>query len=142
MSEEQIKTSEHELRMLIEENKGLLEQNKSMLARGDATFVKMNRTLKGFIATAIPIVLAFFWTFYDNGKTLTRIEEAKVSKTEAESTYAKKTDVVFLQNNIYDMNKSSFIYNPNTDEFRMELSYTRALKQFLGDVSRGVPNQQ
>ena len=142
MGEEQIKTSEHELRMLIEENKGLLEQNKSMLARGDATFVKMNRTLKGFIATAIPIVLAFFWTFYDNGKTLTRIEEAKVSKTEAESTYAKKTDVVFLQNNIYDMNKSSFIYNPNTDEFRMELSYTRALKQFLGDVSRGVPNQQ
>lgn len=142
MSEEQIKTSEHELRMLIEENKGLLEQNKSMLARGDATFVKMNRTLKGFIATAIPIVLAFFWTFYDNGKTLTRIEEAKVSKTEAESTYAKKTDVVFLQNNIYDMNKSSFVYNPNTDEFRMELSYTRALKQFLGDVSRGLPNQQ
>ena len=142
MSEEQIKTSEHELRMLIEENKGLLEQNKSMLARGDATFVKMNRTLKGFIATAIPIVLAFFWTFYDNGKTLTRIEEAKVSKTEAESIYAKKTDVVFLQNNIYDMNKSSFVYNPNTDEFRMELSYTRALKQFLGDVSRGVPNQQ
>lgn len=137
-----MKTAEHELRMLIEESKMLIEQNKSMISKGEITFVKMNKALKGFILTAIPIVITFFYSFVDNRTKLATMEENKLPKTEAETTYAKKTDVVFLQNNIYDMNKSSFVYNPNTTEQRMELSYTRALKQFLGDVSRGVQNQQ
>lgn len=128
MSEKDIKTAEEELRELISEARLVL--------------LKTKKTLKGIILTAIPIVLTFFYSYVDNRIKLTTMEENKLPKTEAESTYAKKTDVVFLQNNIYDMNKSSFVYNPNTDEFRMELSYTRALKQFLGDVSRGVPNQQ
>lgn len=128
MSEKGIKTAEEELRELISEARLVL--------------LKTKKTLKGIILTAIPIVLTFFYSYVDNRIKLTTMEDNKLPKTEAESTYAKKTDVVFLQNNIYDMNKSSFIYNPNTDEFRMELSYTRALKQFLGDVSRGLPNQQ
>lgn len=128
MSEKDIKTAEEELKELITEAKLVL--------------VKTKKTLKGIILTAIPIVITFFYSFVDSRIKLATMEENKLTRTEAESTYAKKTDVVFLQNNIYDMNKSSFVYNPNTDEFRMELSYTRALKQFLGDVSRGVPNQQ
>ena len=128
MSEKDIKTAEEELRELISEARLVL--------------LKTKKTLKGIILTAIPIVLTFFYSYVDNRIKLTTMEDNKLPKTEAESTYAKKTDVVFLQNNIYDMNKSSFVYNPNTDEFRMELSYTRALKQFLGDVSRGIPNQQ
>jgi len=137
-----MKPSEVELRMLIEESKSLIDKNQLMIAKGEATLSKMNKTLKGFVATAIPIVLAFFWTFYDNGRTMARIEESSLSKTEAADKYATKADVVFFQNNIYDMNKSSFVYNAYTTEGRMELSYTKALKQFLGDVSRGLPNQQ
>ena len=128
MSEKDIKTAEEELKELITEAKLVL--------------VKTKKTLKGIILTAIPIVITFFYSFVDNRTKLATMEENKLPKTEAESTYAKKTDVVFLQNNIYDMNKSAFVYNPNITEQRMELSYTRALKQFLGDVSRGVQNQQ
>lgn len=128
MSEKDIKTAEEELRELISEARLVL--------------LKTKKTLKGIILTAIPIVLTFFYSYVDNRIKLAAMEETKLPKTEAESTYAKKTDVVFLQNNIYDMNKSSFVYNPNTTEERMELSYTKALKQFLGDVSRGTANQQ
>ena len=142
MSEQQIKTSEEELRMLIEESKSLIDKNQSMITKGEATLAKMNKTLKGFVATAIPIVLAFFWTFYDNGRTMARMEEAQLTKTEAESKYATKASVVFLQNDIYDMNNSAFVYSISTTEERMELSYTKALKAFLGDVTRSSANQQ
>ena len=128
MSEEQILTSEEKLNRLI--------------ADGNSVLTKLKKTLNVIWMVGGGTVIVFFMSFVDIRSRMATLEENKLPKTEAESTYAKKTDVVFLQNNIYDMNKSSFIYNPNTDEFRMELSYTRALKQFLGDVSRGVPNQQ
>ena len=128
MSEEQILTSEEKLNKLI--------------ADGNSVLTKLKKTLNVIWMVGGGTVIVFFMSFVDIRSRMATLEENKLPKTEAESTYAKKTDVVFLQNNIYDMNKSSFIYNPNTDEFRMELSYTRALKQFLGDVSRGVPNQQ
>lgn len=137
-----MKTSEYELRMLIEESKILIDQNKSMIAKGEATFARMNKTLKGFILTAIPIVLTFFYSFVDSRVKLASMEESKLTKTEAEAKYATKADVVFLQNNIYDMNNSAFVYNRNMDEKKIELSYTRALKQFVGDVSRGISNRQ
>ena len=95
MDNEHMKTSEVELRMLIEESKSLIDKNQLMIAKGEATLSKMNKTLKGFVATAIPIVLAFFWTFYDNGRTMARIEESSLSKTEAADKYATKADVVF-----------------------------------------------
>ncbi|MFA7301978.1 MAG: hypothetical protein WC069_06730 [Candidatus Shapirobacteria bacterium] len=128
MSEEQILTSEEKLNKLI--------------ADGNSVLTKLKKTLNVIWMVGGGTVIVFFMSFVDIRSRMATLEENKLPKTEAESTYAKKTDVVFLQNNIYDMNKSSFIYNLNTDEFRMELSYTRALKQFLGDVSRGVPNQQ
>lgn len=142
MDNEHMKTSEVELRMLIEESKSLIDKNQLMIAKGEATLSKMNKTLKGFVATAIPIVLAFFWTFYDNGRTMARIEESSLSKTEAADKYATKADVVFFQNNIYDMNNSSFIFKQYADEEKIERMYTKALKQFVGDVTRGEPNQQ
>lgn len=128
MSEEQILTSEEKLNKLI--------------ADGNSVLTKLKKTLNVIWMVGGGTVIVFFMSFVDIRSRMATLEENKLPKTEAESTYAKKTDVVFLQNNIYDMNKSSFVYNPNTDEFRMELSYTRALKQFLGDVSRGVPNPQ
>lgn len=128
MSEEQILTSEEKLNRLI--------------ADGNSVLTKLKKTLNVIWMVGGGTVIVFFMSFVDIRSRMATLEENKLPKTEAESTYAKKTDVVFLQNNIYDMNKSSFVYNPNTDEFRMELSYTRALKQFLGDVSRGLPNQQ
>ncbi|MHB8871058.1 MAG: hypothetical protein ACYC5G_01200 [Candidatus Doudnabacteria bacterium] len=142
MSEEQMRTSEHELRVLIEESKALIDKNQTMIQKGEDTFLKMNRTLKGFVATAIPVVLAFFWTFYDNGKTMAKMEESKVSKTELEDKYPTKSDVVFLQNNIYDMNNAAFTLNTAVSEQRMEDSYSKALKQFLHDVSRSATKNQ
>jgi len=142
MSEEQIRTSEHELRMLIEESKALIDQNKAMISKGEATFTKMNRTLKGFVVTAIPIVITFFYSFVDSRTKLAAMEESKASKTEVEAVYATKADVVFLQNNIYDMNNSTFVFNSTASEEKMEKTYSKALKQFMNDVSRGVVNQQ
>jgi hypothetical protein len=128
MSEEQILTSEEKLNKLI--------------ADGNSVLTKLKKTLNVIWMVGGGTVIVFFMSFVDIRSRMATLEENKLPKTEAESTYAKKTDVVFLQNNIYDMNKSSFVYNAYTTEERMELSYTKALKQFLGDVSRGLPNQQ
>jgi len=45
---------------------------------------------------------------------------------------------VFQQNNMFDMNKASFQYRPMVSEQNMELTYIKALKEFNGDVSRGI----
>lgn len=142
MNEEQMIAYQHELRTLIDDSKNLIDQNKAMIVRGETTFVKMNRTLKGFILTAIPIVITFFYSFVDSRTKLATMEETKLSKSEADVKYATHADVIFLQNDIYDINNSTFAYRPNVTEQRMELSYTKALKQFLGDVTRSADNQQ
>ena len=45
--------------------------------------------------------------------------------------------VVFLQNDVFDLNNSIFKQNDWTVNEDIEKEYTKALKAFIGDVSRG-----
>lgn len=128
MSEEQILTSEEKLNKLI--------------ADGNSVLTKLKKTLSVIWMVGGGTVVVFFMSFVDIRSRMATLEENKLPKTEAEAKYATKADVVFLQNNIYDMNNSAFVYNSDMNEQRLELSYTKALKQFMHDVSRSVANPQ
>lgn len=131
MSEDSIKTAEEQLHTLITEASTVL--------------VKLKKTLNIFLAVAIPIIVIFFISFVDVRSRMAALEVSKLSVTDAtikfkevDDKYASKPSVIFFMNDMYDMNKMFFSYRPNIEESKMELTYTSALKQFNGDVSRGT----
>jgi len=123
MSEKDIKTAEQELRELITEAKLVLAKTK--------------KTLNGMLIVAIPILATFFYSYVDNSNRMTTIETTRMTDEQLYEKFATKQRVVFLQNDVFDLNNSIFKQNDWTVNEDIEKEYTKALKAFIGDVSRG-----
>ena len=138
MSEDSIKTAEEQLHALINESNLALSKMKS---ESNMIFTKLRRVVNVLITVGAGIFITFLYSFIDVRSRMSTLESEKASKVEVSSTlekYSLKSGVIFLQNDIYDMNKLFFEYRDNVDEQKLELSYTKALKEFNGDVTRGT----
>lgn len=138
MSEDSIKSAEEQLHALINESNLVLNKMKS---ESNIIFVKLRRVINVLITVGAGIFITFLYSFIDVRSRLATLEVEKASKVEVSSMlerYSLKSGVIFLQNDIYDMNKLFFKYKDNVDEQKLELSYTKALKEFNGDVTRGT----
>ena len=141
MSEDSIKTAEDQLRALINESNLVLTNIKT---ESNKIFSKLRKTINVLIVTGSVLFLAFLYSLVEVNAKIATLESEKISKVELETKlekYSLKTGVIFFQNNMYDMNKAYFQYKPMASEQNMELTYTKALKQFNEDVSRGTENQ-
>lgn len=138
MSEDSIKTAEEQLHALINESNLVLTKFKN-----DSTviFSKLRRIVNVLITVGAGIIITFLFSFVDVRARMATLEAEKASKvevTEKLEDYSLKTDVIFLQNNVYDINKMFYAPGKYYDEARMEAKYSSALKQFNSDVSRGA----
>jgi len=141
MSEDSIKTAEEQLHALINESNLVLTNIKT---ESNKIFSKLRKTINVLIVTGSVLFLAFLYSLVEVNSRIATLESSKVSKEvldEKLDKYSLKTGVIFFQNNMYDMNKAYFQYKPMVSEQNMELTYTRALKQFNEDVSRGDEKQ-
>ena len=138
MSEDSIKSAEEQLHALINESNLVLNKMKS---ESNIIFVKLRRVINVLITIGAGIFITFLYSFIDVRSRLATLDVEKASKVDVSSMlerYSLKSGVIFLQNDIYDMNKLFFKYKDNVDEQELELSYTKALKEFNGDVTRGT----
>ena len=141
MSEDSIKTAEEQLHTLINESNLVLTNIKT---ESNKIFSKLRKTINVLIVTGSVLFLAFLYSLVEVNAKIATLESEKISKVELDvklEKYSLKTGVIFFQNNMYDMNKAYFQYKPMVSEQNMELTYTKALKQFNEDVSRGSENQ-
>lgn len=141
MSEDSIKTAEEQLHALINESNLVLTNIKT---ESNKIFSKLRKTINVLIVTGSVLFLAFLYSLVEVNSRIATLESSKVSKEvldEKLDKYSLKTGVIFFQNNMYDMNKAYFQYKPMVSEQNMELTYTKALKQFNEDVSRGDEKQ-
>lgn len=144
MTSKQMDSSSHELRLLIEDAKLIITQHKESLEltnktliKAETTLGKLKKTMYGFIVVAIPIVITFFYSYVDSRDRLTKIETTRMTTDELNAKFATKADVIFLQNDIFDLNSSTFKENDWVVQKDVETAYSRALKQFVGDITRG-----
>ena len=138
MSEDSIKSAEEQFHALINESNLVLNKMKN---ESNMIFTKLRRVVNVLITVGAGIFITFLYSFIDVRSRMSTLESEKASKVEVSSTlekYSLKSGVIFLQNDIYDMNKLFFEYRDNVDEQKLELSYTKALKEFNGDVTRGT----
>lgn len=137
MSEDSIKTAEEQLHALINESNLVLTRMKS---ESNVIFSKLRKLINVLITVGAGIFLTFLFSFVDVRSRMATLESEKASKTEVNEQldkYSLKSSIIFLQNDVYDMNKMFFSYRPNVKENKMEIMYNSALKQFNGDVTRG-----
>lgn len=137
MSEDSIKSAEEQLHALINESNLVLTKMKSEYS---AISTKLRRSINFLITVGAGIFITFLYSFIDVKSNMSKLESEKASKIELEAQlqkYSLKTSVIFFQNDIFDMNKLYYENRPNIDELQLELSYTKALREFNGDVTRG-----
>lgn len=120
---EELKTPEQELRELIAESKLILG--------------KMKKTLNVMLGIALVVFIPFLYSFVSVQVRLSDIEKTAMTKEEITNKFATKTGVIYLQNDLYDMDGFTFKMNEGVDEERREKAYTKALKEFNGEVARG-----
>lgn len=137
MSEDSIKTAEQQLQALINESNLVLNKMKS---ESNVIFTRLRRTINVLITVGAGIFITFLFSFVDVRSRIATLESEKESKSELIERldkYSLKTDVIFFQNNIYDMNRMSYSLKEDASEQKIETAYRNALRQFYGDVSRG-----
>lgn len=134
MSEDSIKTAEQQLQALINESNLVLNKMKS---ESSVIFTKLRRTINVLITVGAGIFITFLFSFVDVRSRIATLESEKASRTYVEEKFAAKEGVVFFQNNIQDINTSSYILNNTMSLEKIEKKYNSALKQFYGDVTRG-----
>lgn len=134
MSEDSIKTAEQQLQALINESNLVLNKMKS---ESNIIFTRLRRTINVLITVGAGIFITFLFSFVDVRSRIATLESEKASRTYVEEKFAAKEGVVFFQNNIQDINTSSYILNNTMSLEKIEKKYNSALKQFYGDVTRG-----
>lgn len=121
---EDLKTPEQELRELIAESKAIL--------------ARLKKTLNGFLIVGIPTILAFFVTYVADSNRMTTIETTRPTLEQTDAKYASKQSVIFMQNDIFDLNNSVYKLEEWVVTADVEKEYVKILKEFNGDVSRGT----
>ena len=111
-----------------------------MKSESNVIFTRLRRTINVLITVGAGIFITFLFSFVDVRSRIATLESEKESKSELIERldkYSLKTDVIFFQNNIYDMNRMSYSLKEDASEQKIETAYRNALRQFYGDVSRG-----
>lgn len=132
------KKEQQELRELIEECRTMLTESRSVTTSSELILAKLKRTLNGFLLVGIPIVATFFGSYLYNSNRMTKIEATRMTDEVLYEKFATKQKVVYLQNDIYDINNAAYESSPFGSADDIEKQYTKALKEFMGDVSRGM----
>lgn len=131
-------TPEEKLERLIAEGNAMIANGNLMVANGNAVLLKLRKTLNGFLLVGIPIVATFLGSYWYNNNRMTTMENTRMTDDQLEEKFATKAGVVFLQNDIFDMNMATFVTNNGLLQSNIEKQYNKALKQFTGDITRGV----
>ena len=124
---EDIKTPEQELRELIAESKLVLS--------------KLKKTLNVMLVIAGIVFIPFLYSFISVQVRLSDIENTAISKEEAYEKLPTKADIIYLQNDLYDLDGFSFVHKDGITEDQREKAYNKSLKKFNGDVSRGAEEE-
>ena len=131
-------TPEERLEKLISEANLMITNGNMMVSNGNTLLAKLRKTLNGFIYAGIPTIAIFLGSYWYNNNRMTVMESTRMTDDKLEEKFAMKADVVFLQNDIFDMNMSAYMMQGGVTQSYIEKQYNKALKQFTGDVTRGV----
>lgn len=135
---EKLITLEEELRELIAESRIVLMENKASVSESKQVLAKLKKTLNGFLIVGIPTIIAFFVTYVSNSNRMTAIETTRLTTEQTDAKYASKQSVIFMQNDIFDLNNSVYKLEEWVVTADVEKEYVKILKEFNGDVSRGT----
>ena len=126
--------------MEMEEHLTPEQELRELIATGNALLIKLRKTLNGFLYVGIPVIIVFIGSYWHNNNRMTTLENTRMTDKELEEKFASKDAVVFLQNDLFDLNTTTFKFNDWVVESDVEKEYIKALKQFTGDISRGTTN--
>ena len=121
-----------------EQLKQLITQGNLMIANGNILLTKLKKTLNGFIYVGVPTIAIFLGSYWYNNNRMTVLENTRMTNEKLEEKFAAKSDVVFLENNIFDMNCTAFTLQGGVTQSYLEKQYNKALKQFTGDITRSA----
>lgn len=121
-----------------EQLKQLIAQGNLMIANGNILLTKLKKTLNGFIYVGVPTIAIFLGSYWYNNNRMTVLENTRMTNEKLEEKFAAKSDVLFLQNNIFDMNCAAFMLQGGVTQSYLEKQYNKALKQFTGDITRSA----
>ena len=116
----------------------LIAEGNVMVANGNALLGKLRKTLNGFIYAGVPTICIFLGSYWYNNNRMTVMESTRMTDDKLEEKFATKTSVVFLQNDIFDMSNTCYSLKDANMQAYLEKQYSKALKQFTGDVSQGA----
>ena len=133
----------------MQEHKSHEEELKALIEKAELTIAKLNKIISNVVKIGLPalgtVILAFLGSTYYNNNRVTSLEATfkatKMSNEEVLSTldkYAKKTEIIFLQNDLFELNDAIFAKNSWIVPIDIDTEYNRILKRFNGDVSRSA----
>ena len=131
-------TPQEQLAKLIAEGNLMIANGNKMVENGNTILAKLRKTLNGFLYVGIPTIALFLGSYWYNNNRMTTMENTRMTDKELEEKFASKDAVVFLQNDLFDLNTATFKFNDWVVESDVEKEYIKALKQFTGDITRGV----
>ena len=129
-------TQQEQLTILIAQGNLMIANGNKMVENGNALLTKLRKTLNGFLYVGIPTIALFLGSYWYNNNRMTTMENTRMTDEKLEEKFATKVGVVFLQNNIQDLNTSIYKTNDWVVQEDIEKEYNKALKQFTGDVTR------
>jgi hypothetical protein len=121
-----------EMELFIEEGKSLLNEISKAHAVALVSQESANNRIK-VIQWIIIVILAPLMLATGNNSIQNAL---KMDKSEVYEKFPTKASSLYFQNDIYDMNKSSFVIKSESDELSIDKKYTKAQKEFIGDVTR------
>lgn len=118
----------------------LISDGNAMITNGNALLIKLRKTLNGFLYVGVPVLVIFVGSYWHNNNRMTTLETTRMTDKELQEKFASKDAVVFLQNDVFDLNNAVFKKSEWVVESDVEKEYIKALKQFTGDITRGATN--
>ena len=131
-------TQQEQLTILIAQGNLMIANGNKMVEDGNTILIKLRKTLNGFLYVGIPTIALFLGSYWYNNNRMTTMENTRMTDDQLEEKYATKAGVVFLQNDVFDLSNSTYVSKEGVSQREVEKQYNKALKQFTGDVTRGV----
>ena len=134
-------TQQEQRAKLISEGNLMIANGNKMVENGNTILAKLRKTLNGFLYVGIPTIALFLGSYWYNNNRMTTMENTRMTDDKLEEKYATKAGVVFLQNDIFDLNTSAFTTKDAVTQAYLEKQYNKALRQFTGDITRSAIKQ-
>jgi hypothetical protein len=129
--------SEDKIELFLNEGRELLEtlRHSHELAneKQKAADSRINFAQWVFVILLVPILFV-------SGTNMADISD-KLDEREAYEKFATKTKTVFLLNDVMEINETFFSIRESTKIETIENKYEKALREFMGDVSRSAKKE-